>query len=487
MKEVLLLKCGEIVLKGLNRKTFEDRLLKNLKRRMAHVADCEITMRQSVVYVEIPDDADADAVMECASRVFGFATISRAAVCPEKTLESVIATAKDYLAPNFAAAKTFKVESKRGDKKFPMTSTEISQHVGGELADLFPDVRPDMHHPDLTVHVEMREKYAFVHAGPVPGAGGMPIGSNGRAALLLSGGIDSPVAGWMMAKRGLELCGIHFFSYPYTSERAKEKVLELGRKLTAWCGRMSVHIVPLTEIQEQIRNIYHSHNGVDGYRSMTAYLKRAGHSYSATTIHKYMNTQMGLRSIVRPKKPGVKPGKPHKVFENKLKQDFHADKPNQKWCTDFTYLFLRNGDVRYNCTIIDLYDRSVVASITDCHITSELAIRTLQKALESQRLAKDSLVLHSDQGSQYTSKAFIEFCESVHVTQSMSKAGYPYDNAPMERYFNTLKNECTNLYEFRTEKELYHTVEEFAYATYNHVRPHSYNGYRTPYQVRTAA
>lgn len=257
MKEVLLLKCGEIVLKGLNRKTFEDRLLKNLKRRMAHVADCEITMRQSVVYVEIPDDADADAVMECASRVFGFATISRAAVCPEKTLESVIATAKDYLAPNFAAAKTFKVESKRGDKKFPMTSTEISQHVGGELADLFPDVRPDMHHPDLTVHVEMREKYAFVHAGPVPGAGGMPIGSNGRAALLLSGGIDSPVAGWMMAKRGLELCGIHFFSYPYTSERAKEKVLELGRKLTAWCGRMSVMVVPFTHIQEEIRDKCH--------------------------------------------------------------------------------------------------------------------------------------------------------------------------------------------------------------------------------------
>lgn len=159
--------------------------------------------------------------------------------------------------PNFAAAKTFKVESKRGDKKFPMTSTEISQHVGGELADLFPDVRPDMHHPDLTVHVEMREKYAFVHAGPVPGAGGMPIGSNGRAALLLSGGIDSPVAGWMMAKRGLELCGIHFFSYPYTSERAKEKVLELGRKLTAWCGRMSVMVVPFTHIQEEIRDKCH--------------------------------------------------------------------------------------------------------------------------------------------------------------------------------------------------------------------------------------
>ena len=150
MKEVLLLKCGEIVLKGLNRKTFEDRLLKNLKRRMAHVADCEISMRQSVVYVEIPDDADADAVMECACRVFGFATISRAAVCPEKTLESVIATAKNYLAANFAAAKTFKVETKRGDKKFPMTSTEISQHVGGELADLFPEVRPICTIPTLS-------------------------------------------------------------------------------------------------------------------------------------------------------------------------------------------------------------------------------------------------------------------------------------------------------------------------------------------------
>ena len=220
---------------------------------------------------------------------------------------------------------------------------------------------------------------------------------------------------------------------------------------------------------------------------MTVYLRREGYGCSTTTIHKYMNTEMGLHSIVRPKKPGTKPGKPHKIFENKLKQDFHADKPNQKWCTDFTYLFLKNGEVRYNCTIIDLYDRSVIASITDQHITSGLAIRTLKKALDSQHLSKGGLILHSDQGSQYTSKAFIEFCGSAHVTQSMSKAGYPYDNAPMERYFNTLKNECTNLYEFRTEEELYQTVEEFAYATYNHVRLHSYNGYRTPYQARTAA
>ena len=187
------------------------------------------------------------------------------------------------------------------------------------------------------------------------------------------------------------------------------------------------------------------------------------------------------------KKPDCKPGKPHRVFENRLKQKFHADKKNQKWCTDFTYLYLSDHEVRYNCTIIDLYDRSVVASITDRHITSDLAKRTLQKALDSQLRTGGELILHSDQGSQYTSKEFVEFCESIRVTQSMSKARYPYDNAPVERYFNTLKDECTNLYDFATEEALYQTVEEFACVIYNHVRPHSYNGYQTPYEVRTAS
>ena len=219
---------------------------------------------------------------------------------------------------------------------------------------------------------------------------------------------------------------------------------------------------------------------------MTVYLSRRGYTYSSTTIHKYMNVEMGLCSIVRPKKPDYEHGKPHKIFENKLGQNFTADKPNQKWCTDFTYLFLKNHEVRYNCSIIDLHDRSVVASITDQHITSDLAIRTLQKALDSQPARKGELILHSDQGTQYTSKAFIEFCEAVHITQSMSKAGYPYDNAPMERYFNTLKNECVNLYEFQTEESLYQAVEEFAYVTYNHERPHSYNGYKTPFEARCA-
>ena len=249
---------------------------------------------------------------------------------------------------------------------------------------------------------------------------------------------------WLL--RRLEICPNAYYNY------------RKHRKADYYANKAEVHA--------QIQEIYHIHNGVDGYRSMKVYLERRGYSYSTATVHKYMNTELGLHSIVRPKKPEYEHGKPHKIFDNKLNQDFTADEINRKWCTDFTYLFLSNHEVRYNCTILDLHDRSVVASITDRRITSNLAIRTLQKALESQPPIKGGLILHSDQGSQFTSKAFVEFCESVNVTQSMSKAGYPYDNAPMERYFNTLKNECTNLYEFETEKALYQKVEEFAYYIY---------------------
>ena len=238
---------------------------------------------------------------------------------------------------------------------------------------------------------------------------------------------------------------------------------------------------------DKIQEIYHDYKGISGYRSMKVYLKRAGYNYSFTTVHKYMNTELGLMSIVRPKAPSYKHGESHKVFENKLQGNFHADRINEKWCSDFTYLYLKNHDVRYNCTIIDLYDRSVVASITDTHMTSDLAIKTLRKAIESQPAVKNGLILHSDQGSQFTSKAFAEYCQSVGVAQSMSKAGYPYDNAPMERYFNTLKNELTNHYEYKTEQDLYRAVEEFAYVEYNYIRPHSYNGYKTPNEARTTS
>lgn len=252
MQEVLLLKCGEIVLKGLNRKKFEDRLVGNIRRRLKKLGKCEVTTRQSVIYVFIPEDVDGDEVMEIIRKVFGIALICRAAVC-EKSMEAMQATAESYLADRIATAKSFKVETKRSDKRFPLTSVQISQELGGNIAEKH-NLRPDMHHPELTIHFEVREEYAFVHAGPEPGAGGMPIGSNGRAAMLLSGGIDSPVAGYMMSKRGLELVAIHFFSYPYTSERAKEKVFDLARQLSTYCGRMPVLVVPFTKIQEEIRD-----------------------------------------------------------------------------------------------------------------------------------------------------------------------------------------------------------------------------------------
>ena len=198
-----------------------------------------------------------------------------------------------------------------------------------------------------------------------------------------------------------------------------------------------------------------------------------------------MNTELELFSIVRRRKPNYEYGAPHKVFENKLQQNFKADTSNEKWCTDFTYLFLTDGSKRYNCTIIDLHDRSVIASITDKHMTADLAKRTLQKAIDSQPgLDTSRLILHSDQGSQYTSKEFTEYCEAAGITQSMSKAGCPYDNAPMERYYNTLKNELINHHYYHSEEELYEAVEEFAYIHYNHVRPHSYDNYKTPFEAR---
>ena len=224
---------------------------------------------------------------------------------------------------------------------------------------------------------------------------------------------------------------------------------------------------------------------MDGYRSMQIFLKRKHVHLSPLTVHHYMNKELNLHAIVRRKKPNYQKGTVHKVFDNLLNQNFQAEQINQKWATDFTYLFLKDGSVRYNCSVIDLHDRSVVSSITDRNITTDLAIRTVKKALEAQTSVSKNLILHSDQGSQFTSKEFTEFCESAGITQSMSKAGYPYDNAPMERYFNTLKNEWIYLHDYLAEDDLYASVEEFAYVWYNHVRPHSYNGYKTPFEART--
>ena len=252
-QEMLLLKLGEVVLKGQNRKSFEDRLVTNVRRRLRRCGSFQIYVRQSTIYAEpLEGRCDIEAAYRAARQVFGVVSVARAVPC-EKTVESIVETAKSYLAEEFARAKSFKVESKRADKHFHLNSIQVSQAVGGDLAEAFPSVPVDVHHPDLTVFVEIREKHAYVHGPAVPGAGGLPVGMGGHAVSLLSGGLDSPVSSWMMARRGVELEMIHFVSPPYTSQQAQDKVLELAQLLTAWCGRMLVHIVPFTEIQEEIR------------------------------------------------------------------------------------------------------------------------------------------------------------------------------------------------------------------------------------------
>ena len=253
MNDIILLKLGEIVLKGLNRKSFEQKLMGNIRRRLAPLGNFRVYCLQSTVYVEGEEGADMDAAFEAMKQVFGVISLSRAAPC-EKNKEAIARLAIEYLRDEMESAKSFKVESKRSDKAFPMTSIELSQYVGGELADAYPDTAVDVHDPELTVHLEVRDLAAYVHAAPVPGAGGMPVGSNGVAVTLLSGGIDSPVSTYMIAKRGVRLIPVHFFSFPYTSQQAKDKVVELGRQLTAYCGRMTMEVVPFSHIQEEIRD-----------------------------------------------------------------------------------------------------------------------------------------------------------------------------------------------------------------------------------------
>ena len=253
MNEIILCKLGEVVLKGLNRRSFEMKLMSNIRRRTARFGKFRIYSKQSTIYVEPAEETcDLSGAYAACKQVFGIIAIARAVPCP-KEKEAILATAKTYLGEALTAARSFKVESKRADKSFPMSSIQLSQWVGGELHEAYPHLKVDVHHPELTVYVEVREDAAYVHAPAEPAAGGLPIGMGGRAVSLLSGGIDSPVSSWMMARRGVELEMVHFVSPPYTSQQAQDKVLELARLLTAWTGRLLVHIVPFTEIQEEIR------------------------------------------------------------------------------------------------------------------------------------------------------------------------------------------------------------------------------------------
>ena len=251
-REIMLCKYGEIVLKGANRKYFEDMLCREIKKRARAYGDFDIYRSQSTIYAEPKnEDADFDGLILSAQKVFGIAAISRAAVC-EKNIDDIKRLAAEYVPAFLEGKKSFKVEGKRSDKAFPLDSMALAREIGGAILEAYPRIKVDVHNPDVTVRVEIREFGAYVSAGSIKGAGGMPVSTNGKGLLLLSGGIDSPVAGYMMAKRGVKIEAVHFESFPYTSERARDKVLKLASILGEYAGEVKVHVVSLTHIQEEL-------------------------------------------------------------------------------------------------------------------------------------------------------------------------------------------------------------------------------------------
>jgi thiamine biosynthesis protein ThiI len=254
MKEIVLCKYGEIALKGLNKSSFEAMMVKTIKRRLKSCGHIKVTRAQSTLYVEPLDEScDVDEVVDRLTKIFGIVKICRCCVL-EKSMEDILTKSLGYIADDLDCARTFKVDAKRSDKKFPFKSPEICREMGGAILDRFPHLKVDVHNPDVLVTVEIREENAYVHAGQLDGAGGIPVGSSGKALLLLSGGIDSPVAGYMMARRGAVIDAIHFEAPPYTSERAKMKVEKLAKLMTPYCGDIYFHCVPFTEIQEALRD-----------------------------------------------------------------------------------------------------------------------------------------------------------------------------------------------------------------------------------------
>ena len=252
MKEIILIKNGELALKGLNRCTFEDIMIKNIKRRLKDLGKVEIRKAQSTIYIEPKEENyDFEEALERVSLIFGIAAFSRACVC-EKDMADIISKSQVYLENTLKNVKTFKVEAKRSDKKFPLKSPEICRELGCALLSKFNHLKVDVHNPDVVVNVEIRDFSAYVRAEQIPGAGGLPVGTAGTASILISGGIDSPVAAWTMAKRGLRLNAIHFASPPYTSARAEMKVKTLLSKVARYSGSINLAIVPFTEIQDQI-------------------------------------------------------------------------------------------------------------------------------------------------------------------------------------------------------------------------------------------
>ena len=254
MKEIILCKYGEIALKGLNKSSFESTLVKNVKRRLRRFGKFDYWRSQSTLYISpLEDSIDMDEVLEAVGKIFGIVKMYKALEVG-KSMEAILGDTLDYLADALEDAQTFKVEAKRADKKFPHKSPEICAELGHVILEKFPHLSVDVHEPDVTVFVEIREKHAFVNAMKFDGAGGLPIGTSGRGMLLLSGGIDSPVAGYMLAKRGMQIQAIHFEAPPYTSEHARLKVEKLAEEISEYCGDIAFHCVPFTDIQVAIRD-----------------------------------------------------------------------------------------------------------------------------------------------------------------------------------------------------------------------------------------
>lgn len=251
MKEIILLKLGEIVLKGLNRRKFEDKLIGNIRKQLKDCGGFTIKNAQSTIYVFPKEDFLYDEAIIKLKKVFGIVSIVRAKELP-KDMDEIVKIAPDYVKDILVNAKTFKCESKRSDKAFPYKSPEINTKIGEAILNKFPHLTVDVHNPDVTIIAEIRDYGAYIHSAKIKGAGGMPVGSNSKATLLLSGGIDSPVAGYMTAKRGVQINAVHFYSYPYTSERAREKVIKLARIISEYTGNFKLFLVPFTGPQLEI-------------------------------------------------------------------------------------------------------------------------------------------------------------------------------------------------------------------------------------------
>ncbi len=249
MYKAFLIKYAEIGIKGNNRYIFEDALRDRIKKSLRDLGDYMVTKEQGRIYIECPDGYDYEETVKALQCVFGIAQICPVMIADTIEWEPLKKAVGDYVEARYADRNfTFKMEAKRGDKNYPMTSPQICSEMGAYLLHRFPEMKVDVHNPSVRIMVEVRSR-SYVYSEVIPGPGGMPVGTNGKALLLLSGGIDSPVAGYMVAKRGVAIDAVYFHAPPYTSERAKQKVVDLAELISKYTGSIRLHVVNFTDIQ----------------------------------------------------------------------------------------------------------------------------------------------------------------------------------------------------------------------------------------------